>query len=143
MIKNHKFLVGFLLMMTIFLFFIGLIIAMSDVNQFIGEGIGMPLFMFAFVSFFLFLTLFFLRREVFYTWKKFAIPAVILSAIWVIASPVDCGGGFGGFGGCLFSKELVSWVTSILFFFISLIIIIVKTIKLRRKDKQLENQNTN
>ncbi len=77
------------------------------------------------------ISLLFLRPEVFKTWSKFAMAAIPLAVIWIALTPVQSSSG-GTFGiGIAETRESVTWIASILFLVISLIIIAVKSYKLR------------
>ncbi len=86
----------------------------------------------AFFSFSLFvisLILFFLREEVFHSWKKFAIIYLPIAALILFVTAGESGGGIGL---ARIDSEIISWWLSGLFIFISLIIIAVKSWKLRK-----------
>ncbi|HLC99349.1 MAG TPA: hypothetical protein VJC11_00100 [Patescibacteria group bacterium] len=86
----------------------------------------------AFFSFSLFvisLILFFLREEVFHSWKKFAIVYLPLAAVILYATAGESGGGIGV---ARIDGEIISWFLSGFFLFISILIIGVKSWKLRR-----------
>ena len=101
-----------------------------------SRSIGMPLFYglipILFLSFF--------RKEVFFTWIRFAIPAFIVSFFLIFITSPDGGGGVFSNAGPNIDRVLVTLLLGILFLFISLIIIIVKATRLRRKDKLLETR---
>lgn len=87
-------------------------------------NIGQPIFLSTIFLPLIFLILFFTKPEVFKTWSKFAIFAIPLIALFIISTPVQCGGGYIGM--CL-NKEMASIFSSIGFFIISLLIIIFKS----------------
>ena len=77
----------------------------------------------------------FLSREVFETWKKFAIVLIPISVILITITPVYCDAPLNL---CL-DKKLITWLTSIGFSILSLIIIIYKSVRILlagRKIKQ-------
>ncbi len=111
----------------------GFILAGPESSQEIGEGVGLPMFMLAASVGIVSLALIFFRREVLLTWLKFSIPGLLLGTLWVYLAPINCTSGILSYGDC-FNKEIVSWVTSVVFFAISIIIIVVKSIKLRNKN---------
>lgn len=78
------------------------------------------------------LILLFLKPEVFKSWAKFAVIAIPLLALFIVGTPVQCGG--GSLGVCL-DKELVSMFSSVGFLILSLLIIIYKSNKLRSQNK--------
>ena len=75
--------------------------------------------------------LLFLRPEVFKTWAKFAAVALPLGIIWIVSTGVQDRG--GGMGVMSIDREIITWTVSILFLFLSLILIIVKAIRLHIK----------
>ncbi len=101
-------------------------------SQFVGEGILLPIWIFSGVVAVISFILLFLKKQIFTAWKKFAIYFIAISAIWIIIAPEGCGGGFGGFGGCVFDKETTAMFTAGLFFIISLFIIAIKSWRLRK-----------
>ena len=76
--------------------------------------------------------LLFLRQEVFKTWSKFAMVAIPLAVIWIALTPVQSGSSAIAGLGIAEDRESVTWIVSILFLVISLIIIAVKSYKLRK-----------
>lgn len=99
----------------------------------IGEGVGMPMILF---SFFLFLIslLLFIRQEVFHSWKKFAIVYLPVAAILLFIAAGESGGGIGF---ARIDGEIISWFLSGIFLFISLLIICIKSWKLRKGDQKV------
>ncbi|MBM2817858.1 MAG: hypothetical protein HW401_448 [Parcubacteria group bacterium] len=82
----------------------------------------------------LLILLLFFPKEVFNTWKKFALVIIPISAIIIIATPVDCKNIL-----CL-NKEPMAWILSIIFALISLIIVIYKSLRMflaRRKSARI------
>ena len=147
---NHRKIIVFLSFISVTFFIMGFFFAdpvnfnicikndVGCIDKFIS--IGDPLFFLSISLFIISIILFFLRREVFISWVKFAAPFLFIGIFIIAITSVD---GSGGIGGVDFDRKETSWIISILFFFISLIIIIVKAIRLRKRDKRLENQNTN
>lgn len=96
-------------------------------SRYFGEGFLLPVWLFSGVALISSFILIFLKEQVFNSWKKFAIPFIVFSAIWITFAPANCSGGWAGFGGCTFSKEIVAWFTSGIFLIISILIIIYKS----------------
>ena len=95
------------------------------INQ-IGDA-SQALFLFPLIFAFLALIFLFTPERAYNTWKKFALAAIPLSAIWIATTPVNCGGGFGL--SLCFDKEAITWLASGLFLGISLIIILVSSLQ--------------
>jgi len=74
--------------------------------------------------------LYFLKEGIYKAWRKFAVIYLPIAILWIAAS--DPYGG-GGYVGMLDSREQVTFFVSGLFLLISLILIIYKSIKLRKK----------
>lgn len=72
-----------------------------------------------------------LREEVFRSWLHFAYWWIPISLLFTLPVPDSRGG--GGFGMHSFGSEDFAMVLSILFFFISLIIIVIRSLTLRGK----------
>jgi hypothetical protein len=79
------------------------------------------------------LIMYFMRREVFYTWLKFAWVWIILSMILVYIAPESDGNGMLHIS----SKAFALVSTNFLFFVISLIIIVVKWFSVGRKPSKI------
>jgi len=114
------------------LYLIGLISSLSVLAIYIYivrvfSQVGTALFMFSISLIPIMFTLIFLKKQIFISWKKFAIPFIIFSASWITIAPEHCGGGWAGFGGCAFDKESTSMFTAGLLFIISVLIILIKT----------------
>jgi len=73
--------------------------------------------------------LFFLENMVFTTWKKFAIPYIIISVLILIFAG-NSGGGWG-VGSIIDDREGIAMILSALFLIISLLIIAIKSWRLR------------
>ena len=96
----------------------------------LAESVGQPIIMFSISILILFCILSFLRPEVFKSWSKFALFGLPIGIILIaITSPQ----GSGSFATPDIDREIITWFVSILFLAISLIIIIVKSLKLRRQ----------
>ena len=92
------------------------------------EGVGQPLFLGFACIFLISISFFFLRQEVFKTWSRFALLAIPLGAILITLTPTQ---GNGSFATPTIDREIITWFVSILFLLISLLIIAVKSYKLR------------
>ena len=96
------------------------------------DAVAVPLGFFTLSLIPISLFLFFLREEVFHLWWKFSRWYLSIAFILII---VSSGGGVASGLGSLWDQEIAVWWTAGLFFIISLIIIIYKTISIRRKEK--------
>jgi len=65
-------------------------------------------------------------KKIFHSWLKFAIPYLVLATILISISPSSNAGIYG------LDSELIAWFTSGLFLIISLLIISIKSWKLRK-----------
>lgn len=97
----------------------------------LSEAISQPLGLFSLFIGFLSIIFLLLREEIFRAWIKFAriyLPISILIILWAPSSD-----------GSLFpiDKEVMSWLTSVLFLFISLVIIATKSWKLRKESRKI------
>lgn len=101
-------------------------------DNFYGEGIGFPMMMVGTSIFIVSLLLYLFRELIFKSWLKFTYWYIPIAAIFIILSPVDGGGSFLPIGA---DKELSSWFFSVLFLIISVVIIIVKSVKLKKNSK--------
>lgn len=72
-----------------------------------------------------------MREEVFRAWFNFAKWWIPISIFLTLIMPGGSGGGFGI--PSIFDKEFLAFVLAALFIIISLIIIITKSLKLRKK----------
>ncbi|MEK9186040.1 MAG: hypothetical protein AAB885_00450 [Patescibacteria group bacterium] len=97
------------------------------------EILGQPLGLFSIVIFFLPFSFFFLHESIFRSWAKFAKIYLPIAAILILGSAFSNQGGGWGVGAD-FDSELTTWWLAGIFLFVSLIIIAVKSWKLR-KDK--------
>jgi len=98
-----------------------------DCNKLLKSDFGVGLFLFSAVFTSLSLTFLFTKQAVFRTWSKFAIPYLILAIALITISPSSNPGIYG------LDSELIAWFTSGLFLIISLLIIAIKSWKLRGK----------
>ena len=99
----------------------------------LGDSIGQPLLMLSLSLMIITFILLFLRPEIFKTWSKFAMVAIPLGAILIALTPVQSSSGVIAGLGIGEDRESVTWAVSILFLLISLTIIVIKSIKLRKK----------
>jgi len=99
-----------------------------DCIELFSEKIAQPLFLVSISLFFISIVLFFTKQEVFKAWSRFALVAIPLLALWIILTPVRCGAALGI---CL-DKEIVSWISSVGFLIVSLVIIIYKSLRLKK-----------
>ena len=93
--------------------------------------IGQPLVLFLGSLSLIFLILLFTKEAVWITWKKFGIWYIPLAALLIFITPSSSGGSFGYSMGL--DREGVTMFFSALFLIISLIIIAIKSWKLRGK----------
>lgn len=89
----------------------------------------MPLFVFVLFVFLFSLITYKMREEVFRAWWNFARWWVPLSIFLTLIMPGSSGGGFGI--PSIFDKEFLAFILAALFFIISLVIIVRKSLKLR------------
>lgn len=119
-----------LLYLSIILFIIGAILTSPQIFPFcqpdywycfdpFDEWIGQPFVMFG-IALFLISIIFLILPNGFRAWKRFSLFYLPIVAVLIIFSPAQGGGLYG------FDKEIMTWVFSILFLFISIIIAIVK-----------------
>ena len=102
-------------------------------SRFVGEGILLPAWLFSGAIAIISFILLFLKEQVVNAWKKFEIIFIAISAAWIIIAPAGCGGGWAGFGGCVFDKETTAMFASAVFLIVSILIITVKSWKLRKQ----------
>jgi hypothetical protein len=95
----------------------------------IGEGVGVPLMLFGVCILFLSLLLRFLNEKIFRTWSRFALIYLPIAALLLYLTPVQCDAPLG----LCTDRELVTWWLAGLFVIVSLIIIIVKLVRLRKR----------
>ena len=99
----------------------------------IDEVVGQPLTLFSLVMLPILLTLFFLKDQVFAAWQKFALRYLPIAFGLIFLSYFSDSGGGMGIDLFSFDSEQVSWLAASFFLIISLILIIYKSIKLRKK----------
>jgi len=139
--------IGIILLLAFVLFLIGIAL---DKSHIIGlcdkralscrqslDSIGKPLEVFFFYSIFPFFALLFVKKAVYESWKKFATYFLPIAAVWVLLAPESSGGPFKI---PLDSRPQVIFFLSILFLIISLLIIIIKSIKLAGKPEGVEKK---
>lgn len=98
----------------------------------LDEVVAQPLVLFSFSVFLVSALLYFLREEIFRSWLRFAKWYLPLAGIAILLSRRSHGGwGYPN----IFATEIVAMWTAGLFFLISLILIIYKSLKLRRQTK--------
>lgn len=95
----------------------------------INERISISLILFSTSLFLLSIVFLFTREKIFHFWAKFAKYYLSIAAFLIAISP-ETGGGFLSFD----AQDTVQ-LTAVLFFIISLIIIIYRTIFIRRKER--------
>ena len=94
--------------------------------------LGRPLIIGSFFLVFISIVTLFLRQEVFKTWSKFAMVAIPLGAILIALTPVQSSSGAIAGLGIGEDRESVTWIASIVFLVISLLIVAIKSYKLRK-----------
>ncbi|HEY4493175.1 MAG TPA: hypothetical protein VJB98_00970 [Candidatus Paceibacterota bacterium] len=95
----------------------------------VGHGaIAQPSVLFSVSLLITCLALFFVREDVFKSWRKFAYFAIPISIILLWLAPTTTPGGFG-ISYLNYTKEFASWWVSGLFLLISLIIIARKSLR--------------
>ena len=122
------FIVGWALTSVEFIISLGLCLSQTDTScvSRIIEGVGQPIFMGSITVIILAIILLFSRQEAFTSWKKFAIWAIPLGAILIALTPVSDGGA-GGIGIPNIDREIVTWIVSLAFLLISIVIILHKS----------------
>ncbi len=78
--------------------------------------------------------LLFFPKEVFKTWSRFAIVLIPIIIGLIVITPIQCDAPLG----LCFDKKSITWFLSESFAVISIIIIIIKAILVRRKANQLQ-----
>ena len=99
----------------------------SVCNYEFGASYGLPIWFLSLAIILTLIVLLFSPERAYHAWKKFALVSIPLGAIWIATTPVSCGGGFGL--SLCFNKEAITWLTSGLFLGISLIIILVSSLR--------------
>jgi hypothetical protein len=95
----------------------------------IQDVIGVPMFLFSVLIFFLSVLLYFLQKEIFYSWFRFSKRYIPLSFLAIFLSLYSSRGDWLN----PFETEFLTWVLAGVFFFVSVILIFVKSLKLRSK----------
>lgn len=96
-------------------------------NSLYSEAIAQPMFFFSLAFLIICFVLFFVREEVYKSWRRFAIWAIPIGIIILWIAPTSTPGTW--LGGGDFTKETASWGVSILFLAISLFIIISHSLR--------------
>ena len=99
-------------------------------DDFIEDAVGIFLFYYGVILLIFSAVLIFLKKEIFTTWWKFTRIYIPISATLTILSGSGRGGGYIGLTS---DYESTIWFTAGLFLAVSLILIIYKFIKLRKK----------
>lgn len=100
------------------------------------EGIFVAILALSFTLFLVSLVLFFVNRETFITWATFAVFTLPFLVFIILYFILSAKWGYGGIGVGINDSEAISIISislAILFFLVSLLIIIVKSWKLRGK----------
>ncbi|MDX9925610.1 MAG: hypothetical protein RBS48_12675 [Ignavibacteriaceae bacterium] len=95
-------------------------------TKIVGGDVGIPLFLFSSALLFIFLMFLFVKEDVFNIWKKFAKIFLPVAMLLVVITPTHYGGLVG------IDKEIATWWLAGLFLFISIGIIVWKSIHLRK-----------
>ena len=91
------------------------------------QTLGEPIFFFSMSLLLVSIALFFVREEVFKSWRRFAYWAVPISIIILWLAPTSTPGGIG-ISFLDFSKQTASWLVSSAFLLISLWIIVSRSL---------------
>ncbi|EKE20492.1 MAG: hypothetical protein ACD_7C00551G0001 [uncultured bacterium] len=118
--------IGLMIIMVIIGYLLTEIVRLDFFDS-VDESIGIPVFLFSIVLFFIFFIFLFIKEEIFNIWKKFAKIFLPIAIILIIITPTQ----YGGFVGI--DKELATWWLAGLFLVSSVGIIIWKSIELRKK----------
>lgn len=95
----------------------------------LDDNIGVPLILFSITSVIILLTLLFLREQIFYAWSKFSIIFLPLAIIFVAVAPEYRDVFF------TLDKEAYTLSLATIFLVVSLLIIAIKSFKLRGEGK--------
>lgn len=90
-------------------------------------SLGTVIFLFSLVSIFIFLALLFATQQVFIAWSRFAMVYLPIAAALIIATPTSKESIID------FDKESLAVFLSVILFVVSMVIIGVKSFKLRKK----------
>jgi len=93
----------------------------------LDNNLGIPLALFSIISIFILLILLFLREQVFHMWSKFAIIFLPIAIIFVAITPEYRDVFFS------FDKEMYTLFFATIFLIVSLLIIAIKSFRLRGK----------
>jgi len=104
---------------------------MSFCYDVVEDGIGVPIGLLSTSLFIVSFILLFLREEVFKSWWRFARIYLLVALAFVLLAALSPGGGSFGVSNS-FDGEQAAWFTSGLFLVISLILISVKSWRLRK-----------
>jgi len=107
----------------------------SFCDDFIEEAVGQTLGIFSITTLVISFALFFTREQVFNSWARFTKWYIPIVAVLILFAS-DGGGFFIGFGGG-FDREGMIWFTSGLFLTISLLLIAIKSWRLRKQQPQI------
>src|SRR3989344_1851685 len=94
-------------------------------------GVGQPVLLLGFSIVLVNFVLLFLNQAIFKSWSRFAMVAIPLAVIWIALTPVQSGSSAIAGLGVADTRESVTWIASIAFFAISLLIILVKSLKIK------------
>lgn len=89
--------------------------------------IGTIIFSFGSALFLVFLILRYTKESIFHTWKRFAIPYLVLSVVALLFQDMN--------RDYLFDTEMISMFLAVIFLVISIVLIVYKTHKLKKADK--------
>ncbi len=144
-IKITRFLIIFIAILVICLVYEFLRINSEFVNNLVPiryeETVFLSIFLITVALLPLLLLLLFNGQPVYNTWKKFAIPYLIVYAFLALPLGKLSGGGIYGGASPSVGKEVGIMFLAGLFFFISLLIIIIKSIKLAGKSEEEKTEN--
>ncbi|MFA5831255.1 MAG: hypothetical protein WC878_05495 [Candidatus Paceibacterota bacterium] len=102
-------------------------------TYFYGNFMFYPILLSPIVFLFSILVLIKIKSEdIFRSWKNFSYWWIPISIFFIAMTPSSSGGSLGSFGMGM-DRESVTWFFAVLFFLISLILIIYKSIKLKGK----------
>jgi hypothetical protein len=103
---------------------------LNDVScgNFYAHTLGAPVFFLSFAILITSVLLFFVREEVYKSWRRFAYWAIPIGILILIAAPTSTPGGFGP-SMLDFTKQIASWLVSGAFLLISLWIIVSRSLR--------------
>jgi hypothetical protein len=139
---NYRKKIGLLLFSTILLYFLGVALDASELLGICGErditcrntfdSVGEPLKIFFFFSIFPIIFLFFTKKSILDMLIVFCFFYIPISFIVIFSTPSDCSAPLN----LCFSRNIVTFLLSIFLVIISLLIIIIKSWKLRERAKK-------